>query len=388
VLALIQGSAKPMSVSIARKTLIHEWRRFLPAIVAVGFSGVLMIVQGALLLGIVGSNALYVTQSKADYWVGFPGTQSVDLGRPIRADTATNLYIEPNISSIEPLLLGSGDWRGLRGGGTGVNIVGIDAKAGGLALARVVPPAMRNLLQEPGTALVDATDKHKLAIDVGGSAEINGHRVRIAGIIDGLRGLGGVNVVTSIDTARSLDAALTGSDDVTYFLYTVMKFGREDAIFNRLNNQPGTPRFHVWSAPELAGMSIRYWLLESGAGIAFIFATAIAMLVGTLVTSQTLMAAVAGSIPQYATLRALGVSFKSLRTIVIEQAAWVGVLGLLVGATFSITAAAIAHVYRVPFELRTSVVLAASIVVLLVAFAAGLLALRRLHHADPATLLR
>ncbi|MDM3810578.1 hypothetical protein O9565_19110, partial [Proteus mirabilis] len=71
-----------MSVSIARKTLVHEWRRFLPAIVAVGFSGVLMIVQGALLLGIIGSNALYVTQSSAQYWVGFPGTQSVDLGRP------------------------------------------------------------------------------------------------------------------------------------------------------------------------------------------------------------------------------------------------------------------------------------------------------------------
>jgi putative ABC transport system permease protein len=100
------------------------------------------------------------------------------------------------------------------------------------------------------------------------------------------------------------------------------------------------------------------------------------------------MAAVAGSIPQYATLRALGVSFKSLRVIVIEQAAWVGVLGLLLGATFSIIAATIANMYRVPFELRTSVMLAASIVVLLVAFAAGLLALRRLHHADPATLLR
>ncbi|SDP70464.1 ABC transporter permease [Phyllobacterium sp. OV277] len=377
-----------MAVSIARKTLIHEWRRFLPAIVAVGFSGVLMIVQGALLLGIIGSNALYVTQSKAEYWVGFPGTQSVDLGRPIGADTATSLYIEQNISNIEPFLLGSGDWRGARGGGTGVTIVGIDTKANGLALGRIVPAMMRNLLLEPGTVLIDATDKSKLAIDVGGSAEINGRRVRVVGIIDGLRGLGGVNVITSIDTARTLDTALSTSDNVTYFLYNVNKFAPGDAILNRLNQQAGSKRFYVWSAQDLAGMSIRYWLLESGAGVAFIFATAIAMLVGTLVTSQTLMAAVAGSIPQYATLRALGVSFKSLRVIVIEQAAWVGVLGLLLGATFSIIAATIANMYRVPFELRTSVMLAASIVVLLVAFAAGLLALRRLHHADPATLLR
>jgi putative ABC transport system permease protein len=373
-----------MSVSIARKTLVHEWRRFLPAIVAVGFSGVLMIVQGALLLGIIGSNALYVTQSTAQYWVGFPGTQSVDLGRLISAGIATSLYMEPNISHVERFLLGSGDWRGARGGGTSINIVGIDARPRSIGLSTVVPPAMRNLLQQPGTALVDATDRHKLAVDVGDTAEVNGRRIHIVGLIEGLRGLGGVNVVTSIETARTLDNALGATDDVTYFLYTVTKFGPAEAIRERLNNPAGIPRFHVWSAPELAGMSIRYWLLESGAGIAFIFA----MLVGALVTSQTLMAAVAGSIPQYATLRALGVSFKGLRAIVIEQAAWVGVLGLVVGAVFSTAAALIARIYSVPFELRTSIVLAASTVVLTVAFAAGLFALRRLQHADPATLLR
>lgn len=377
-----------MSVSIARKTLVHEWRRFLPAIVAVGFSGVLMIVQGALLLGIIGSNALYVTQSTAQYWVGFPGTQSVDLGRPISAGIATSLYMEPNISHVERFLLGSGDWRGARGGGTSINIVGIDARPRSIGLSTVVPPAMRNLLQQPGTALVDATDRHKLAVDVGDTAEVNGRRIHIVGLIEGLRGLGGVNVVTSIETARTLDNALGATDDVTYFLYTVTKFGPAEAIRERLNNPAGIPRFHVWSAPELAGMSIRYWLLESGAGIAFIFATIIAMLVGALVTSQTLMAAVAGSIPQYATLRALGVSFRGLRAIVIEQAAWVGVLGLVVGAVFSTAAALIARIYSVPFELRTSIVLAASTVVLTVAFAAGLFALRRLQHADPATLLR
>ena len=49
-----------MIVALARKTLLHEWRRFLPAVVAVAFSGLLLMVQAALVLGIFGSAAVYM----------------------------------------------------------------------------------------------------------------------------------------------------------------------------------------------------------------------------------------------------------------------------------------------------------------------------------------
>ena len=73
-------------VALARLTLVHEWRRFLPAIIAVGFAGLLQLLQTALVLGIFGSTSVYITGSTADLWVGYPGTQSVNLGRPINAD--------------------------------------------------------------------------------------------------------------------------------------------------------------------------------------------------------------------------------------------------------------------------------------------------------------
>lgn len=40
-------------IALARKTLIHEWRRFVPSVFAVGFSGVLLAMQAALVLGIL-----------------------------------------------------------------------------------------------------------------------------------------------------------------------------------------------------------------------------------------------------------------------------------------------------------------------------------------------
>lgn len=129
-------------------------------------------------------------------------------------------------------------------------------------------------------------------------------------------------------------------------------------------------------------------LFDSGAGIAFVFATLIAATIGALITSQTLMAAVVGTIPQYATLRALGVPFSGLRKIVIEQAAWVGFSGLIINGVLSVAIGFIAMIYKVPFELDSAVIASASLVVLVVAILACLLAVHRLRQADPATLLR
>lgn len=378
-----------MTISIARKTLIHEWRRFLPATIAIAFSGVLMTVQGALLLGIVGANSLYVTQSTAQYWVGFPGTQSVDLGRTIPAGVATNLYAEPAISHVEPVLFGSGDWRGTHGGGgVSVTVLGIDTANDSEALARIIPGSLRNELNEPGTVVVDIADASKLSTQKGGIAEVNRHSVRIVGYIDGLRGLGGVNVVASLETARNLDHSLPGDSGATYFLYDLKPGTNGPAIQARLNSSANIRRFEVWSAEELASMTTMYMLLDSGAGIAFIFATLIAVMIGAVITSQTLMSAVAGTVPQYATLRALGVPFDRLRFIVIEQAGWVGLFGFVISLFLSVAIALMAAVYRVPFELRFSIIASASTVVLLVAAVACLLAIHRLRDTDPATLLR
>ena len=374
-----------MAVAIARKTLLYEWRRFLPAVAAVAFSGLLMTAQGALLLGIVSANSLYVTQSDASYWLGFPGTQSVELGRTVPAGVLTSLYAEPAISHVEPFLLGSGDWRGIHGGGgVSVTVVGIDVQSDSVGLARVVPTNMRNRLREPAAVVIDAADSDKLSIEPGDLAEVNGHTVHVIGFIDGLR----VNVVGSLDTARVLDQTLPADGGATYFLFNIAAESEQSRVLSHLNERAPIERFEIWAARKLADMSTSYMLFDSGAGIAFVFATLIAATIGALITSQTLMAAVAGTIPQYATLRALGVPFSGLRKIVMEQAAWVGFTGLIINGVLSAAIGFIALIYKVPFELNGVVIASASVVVLVVAILACLLAVSRLRQADPATLLR
>lgn len=377
-----------MAVPLARKTLVHEWRRFLPAVMSVGLSGVLIIVQGALLLGIVGTNALPVTRSRADLWIGFPGTQSADLGRSIDVGVSAELIADPRIERVEPLLMGTGDWRGLRGGGISVTLIGIDTRRDGLGLALAVPPGMRARLDEPASVLVDEGDLDKLATAIGRAAEINGQRVRVVGTTSGMRAMGGVNVVASLATVRAIDRSLAAADNVTYYLAALRSPDTARAVRTLFSRPETKARFEIWGAADLAGRSVRYWLMESGAGIGFIFATAVALLVGTLITSQTLMAAVAASTPQYATLRAIGVAFPQLRRIVLEQAGWVGAIGLAFGLAGSLFAAALARLNGIPFSLGPGIMALSGALVLSVAMLAGALALRRLRHADPSALLR
>ncbi|GIW80140.1 MAG: hypothetical protein KatS3mg105_1947 [Gemmatales bacterium] len=64
-------------------TLWHERRRYLPGILAVGFSALLIALQCGLLLGLFSITSIPIDHSKADLWIGSPQVLAVDLGRPI-----------------------------------------------------------------------------------------------------------------------------------------------------------------------------------------------------------------------------------------------------------------------------------------------------------------
>ncbi|WP_049623206.1 ABC transporter permease [Frateuria defendens] len=378
-------------VALARKTLVHEWRRFLPAVLAVGFAGLLQLLQAALVLGIFGSASVYITGSSADLWVGYPGTQSVNLGRPIDPNVEARLLMDPAVARVEPFIWLDADWHS--GGGTGgvsVFVSGIDPRADGMLFARALPPALRALLNEPDAVVVDRADLGQLGVGIGDSATINGRRVRVAGVASGLRALGGVNVVASLDTARQLDNDPADGGRPTYLVAQLHDHARAavEAAAGRLRADAAFGPYEVWTARAFARRSMLYWILDTGAGAGVLFLAAIVFLVGAVITSQTLVAAVAGSLREYATLNALGVSVADLRWVVLEQALWVGGVGLLGAAVLGAALLALARNQDVPAMLNPPVALACAALTLGLAAVSGVAAVRGLRRADPATLLR
>ncbi len=375
-------------VALARKTLIYEWRRFLPAMLAVGFAGLLQLLQLALVLGIFGSTSLYITGSSADVWVGYPGTQSVGSGRTIDADVESRVLMDPAVLRVEPYIWVDGDWRGpAETGGVSVFVSGIDPSPDALMFSKALPPSLRARLAEPDAVVVDRSVLNQLGVDIGQTATINGHQVRVVGISSGLRALGGVNVLCSLDTARELDED-PADIGPTYLVAKLRDPRQANAVAARLRGDTAFGPYTTWSAKDFARRSVLYWLFDTGAGAGVLFLAGIVFLVGAVITSQTLIAAVNGSVREYATLNALGVGVAALRRVVLEQAFWVGALGLLGAGLLGVVLMLLARSQDVPVVLTLPAVLVCIILVMGLAAVSGLAAMRSLHRADPATLLR
>jgi putative ABC transport system permease protein len=405
-------------IALARKTLVYEWRRFVPAIFAVAFSGVLLAMQMALVLGIFGTAAIYITSSTADVWVGYPGTQSVNFGRNIGRDVEMRLRLDPDVTAVEPYLWVDGDWRGrlpsdgrrgvpsagladkagadgastaTAGGAVSVYLSGISTQPDSMMFVHTLSAWQRALLREPGAVIIDRSDLETLGAVEGDVAWINNHRVRLVAVVDGLRGLGGVNVIASLDTVREI-AGISGNDPQnasTYYVAKVADNANPDDVQARMSKASDSfGRFDVWTSEEFARRSVRYWLFDTGAGAGVLFMALIVCVVGAVITSQSLKGVVAASAREYAVLNALGVSRASLGRVVVEQSAWVGGLGLMLSLIISSVLFALASFYGVPVAMSVKAVVLCAILVGALALLSGLGVMRSLLRTDPAVLLR
>jgi putative ABC transport system permease protein len=376
-------------VALARRTLFYEWRKFLPAALAVAFSGLLLLMQAALMFGIFDSASVYVNKSDADLWAGYPGTQTIELGRPIPHDTEMALLVDPDVTRVEAFHWLDGDWRGPAShGSVSVFISGIDPRPDGLMFAQALPQDMRVKLNEPNAVIVDAADLSKLGLDIGGAATLNGHRVKIVAATPGLRALGGVNIVTSIATARHLNTDANEPDKVAYYVAKLRPAVDPEIVRDRIQQTWPQHRFMLWTKAEFAHTAATYWMFETGAGLGFVFFTFIVFLVGTVITSQTLVAAVASHVREYAMLNALGAGRAALRRVVLEQALWVGGFGIVVGMVVCTLLFLLARGQSVPVAFDITAGIGCAILVMGIALVSGIMAVRTIRNLEPANLLR
>src|SRR5438874_4738904 len=136
-------------MSYSLTTLWYERQRFLPGMLAVGFSALLIALQCGLLLGLFSITSIPIDESGADIWVGHPEVPSVDLGRPIPESWMSYLMSMPEVERTEPFLEGFAYWDKPTGGMELVLIIGTRLAPGALGPVRQLTAELRGLLSEP-----------------------------------------------------------------------------------------------------------------------------------------------------------------------------------------------------------------------------------------------
>ena len=112
------------------------------------------------------------------------------------------------------------------------------------------------------------------------------------------------------------------------------------------------------------------------------------LLVGAVVTMQTLYSATIASAREYATLFALGIPRWRVYVSVLQQAFWIGVFGILLAYPVVQLLAAGARAAGTQVILRWEVLAGTAVVTMGMALLAGLFALRSVRNIEPMSLLR
>src|SRR5205823_1217405 len=188
-----------------------------------------------------------------------------------------------------------------------------------------------------------------------------------------LPSLAGPYVFCSRTTAR--ERLRLSPDQTTYILARCRNKADAPKVVERLREYENLSAF---TSDEFSYRSRMHWLLKTKAGIALGYAAALGLLVGAVVTYQTLSAATKASLREYAVLRALGIPRWRMGMMVVSQSFWIGVIGVGIALPAVFALAEVADRLGVRLMLPLWLLGAAGGVTMVMAMLSGLLALRSL----------
>jgi putative ABC transport system permease protein len=365
----------------------RERGRYLPAILAVAFCAQLNILQWGVLLGTLSVLSMPIDRSRADVWIASRDVLSLELGHPIPEEWETRVASQPEVERTETYLFSFGYWHKPAGGSEVCEVIGTQLGEHSLGALSDLTPQMRMRLTEPGAVVVDASELERLGVQgIGGTAEIYGHRVVVVGLLHGFKSVGGPYVICSLRTARMILPLFQDKPhDTMYLLARCRDAAAAQQLIRRLRQYPDLSAF---TRDDFSLRTRVYWLTQTNAGIGMGCTAGLALLVGLVVTSQTLYAATAASLREYAVLRALGISRWRMAAMVLAQSFWVGLFGIAVAMPVVFSLGAAANFAGARVLLPAWLFAGGNALTMGMALASGLAALRSLRLVEPITLLR
>ena len=369
------------------------WRnrnRYLPAVMAVTFSATLIAVQGGLLLGLLVFISLPIDHATADLWITTGDAPSLTLAQSIPESWLLRVAAQPEVERAEPYLLGFAAWhKPSAGGNENCCIIGSRLDADSLGAIREATPELRSKLSEPGTVIVDEQEMPVLGLITGRDelVEINNQRIRVVGTVRGFQGFTAPFVFCSMETARQLLPSDPRQPDQV--MHVLARCGSPEAaerVALRLREE--YPEMGSYTAADFSLRTRLHWLFRSNAGTVMICTVALALLVGLVVTRQTLYSAVVAALREYGMLDALGIPRWRLVTLVLAKSFWIGVIGVLLALPMARGLSWAASLIHVKVLLEGWLLVGSSLLTLMMALVSGVAALLALRRVEPATLLR
>jgi putative ABC transport system permease protein len=141
----------------------------------------------------------------------------------------------------------------------------------------------------------------------------------------------------------------------------------------------------VLTRGQLAELELSYWKKNSSVGFIFSLGVLVGFVVGSIIVYQILFGDVMNSLPQYATLKAMGYKDKYVIGIVIQQSAILAFIGFIPGIILSTGLyALLAGVTKLTIFMTVTRAIQVLTLTFIMCVGSGALATRKLIELDPA----
>lgn len=394
---------------LAWANLVHKRARTLVAAAGVAFAVVLVFMELGMLGG-VGRTATML-YDKLNFDLLITSGEYLDVSRPGAVPRArlAQARAAGGVADVLPLSFGVGGWRapareGLfgepipAGEQMSINILGAPPDAldrvfvtgpGGAFSSAEEARAAKALLTPRGAFLLDRRSKpdfgdvSKLQTD--DEVRVSGQRAAIVGGFD-------------LGTGFSWNAMLLASEET----YARTTFAPADEVsFGLVQLAPGAdpaaardrlravlpPDVRVLTRAELSAEERNYWLRLTSIGQFLLVAVVLAVVVGVIFVYQMMAADIRNMLPEYATVKALGYRPPYLTGVVLWQAVLLALFGYVPGFVAALGLYRVASDYGgIPTGMTAEVAIGVLVLTCGMCLASGLLAVRKVHTADPADL--
>jgi putative ABC transport system permease protein len=375
-----------MLARLARNNLLYDWRRFLAATAGICFSVTLVLVQLGLFVGLARNASQIVDRSPGDVWIVGRNTGNFQWGQPIPRRTLAIARSTPGVGWAREMIVGWTRMRHPDGGQQQLEVVGFDLTARVGAPWHVVAGSLESLAI-PARIALDRSAMAKIGrFELGQYREVDGRRVRIDAITDGITSFTTVPFLfTSLATARDL-CAYIGADETVYVVAGLESGADVAPTVAALRRR--LPDVDVFRRDAFSDRTRRYWMFETGMGIGFLLTSMLAVLVGTVIVSQAIYAATSEHLPEYGTLKALGTSDGRLAFCVAHQACLAGVVGAVPGAVLGVLAVQAIRQQGLEAVLTPLLVALTVVAAVLASIAAAATSVARIVRLEPALVFR
>jgi putative ABC transport system permease protein len=313
----------------------------------------------------------------------------VDLGKPIPVSYLSRVDGRSGVLSVELYIANFANFTKQTGGTELCFLLASNLDDGTAGAATLLTKEQREALTMRNAIIVDESDVKRLGLDKpsDGKPKINGKEVHLVGTVKGLKSLAAPWVFCNLDTARQLMGPLLPHDHVTYLLVKCDTSQRARRLAEDLRTEYPDDMV-AYTAEDFSFRSRMYWLTRTKAGLAIGYAALLGLLVGAVITAQTLYSATAANAKEFAILLALGIPRWRISLMVLTQSFWVGLIGIAIAYPVCLGLRAVALQFSTDVDLRWEVLAGTAVITVGMALLAGLFALRSVRQIEPMTLLR